>query len=434
MAAMVWYLYNFLFAIGFLFFLPKALYRMWKRGGYRRDFAQRFGYYRRELAARLAENRGQWIWIHAVSVGEIYVALSLMTELRAKDPTAKFVLSTNTSTAYGIGKKNVRKPDALIYFPLDLPFVMRRILNIIAPRAVLLVECEIWPNFIRQNRARGVPVILVNGRISSNSYRGYRKLKFFTKRLLPQINLFCTQTNTDAQRLIDLGAPDEKVKILGSTKYDLPPMDNQKVTANGQLVAKLAPDRLILLGGSTWPGEEKILANAYASLRQSYPKLFLILVPRHVERRDEIAAELSSYNLLFRSKIDKDAPPTTTPDILVWDTTGDLRSLYPLADIIFVGNSLTHHGGQNIIEPGACGKPVIVGPNMENFVDIVATFRRERAVIEVKDGRWLEMAIEKLVSSGQERAEYGKRAAEVVRGHAGATARTAELVFEQLTR
>ena len=218
---MLWFFYNILFAVGFILMLPRAVIRMRRRGGYARNFGQRFARYSGDVLTSLSE--GGRIWVHAVSVGEVFVALRFMQELRLRRSGAKFILSTTTSTGYGIAAKEVAAPDVLIYLPVDFPFIMKRALSIIRPKALVLVECELWPNLIRLAKRCGIPVILINGRISDHSYGGYRKLRVFTRPLLAQVDLLCVQSEDDRRKLCGLGADPARLNVVGSAKYDMIP-------------------------------------------------------------------------------------------------------------------------------------------------------------------------------------------------------------------
>ena len=272
---MIWILYNLLFPIGFLLLLQKFLSRMARRGGYKKHFEQRLGIYGRNTTARLNEARR--IWIHAVSVGEIHIALRFIEAYRKENPEARFVLSTNTSTAHALGKKQLDRRDVLIYFPVDLPLVMKRAFNAIDPLKLILVECEFWPNLVRQAHKRDIPVSLINGRISDSSFRGYMKFRALTHRLLEMIDPICVQSRQDAERVIAMGAPPESVHMLGTAKYDLPPPATNVADVAQTVLQQInvPADAKILLGGSTWPGEEAVLCQIYKILRNLYPQLFL---------------------------------------------------------------------------------------------------------------------------------------------------------------
>lgn len=417
---MIWIFYNLLFPVAFLLMLPKFLTRMARRGGYRRHFEQRFGVYGENTAARLAEARH--IWIHAVSVGELFVALRFIEEYRRRNPEARFVLSTTTSTGHALAEKKLDAKDLLIYFPLDLPVVMNRVFNIINPLRLILVECEFWPNLVRQAHKRGIPVSLINGRISDSSFKGYMRLRPFTRRLLEMIDPVCMQGRQDTERVIAMGARPETVRTLGTAKYDLPPpaadADSKARAVLGGI--SVPENALILTAGSTWPGEEEVLCRIYNNLRQKYPELFLVLVPRHAERRDAVVKMLEAQNLSFvlRSNC-RPGDLTRRPDVLVVDTTGELMSFYAASDVVFVGKSLCEHGGQNPIEPALFGKAVVVGPNMENFPSVMDDFMSAQALRQVRDSQELERAIGELLADLSVRAQLGDAARNVVESNRG---------------
>ncbi len=422
---MIWWVYNLVFPLAFACLLPHFLLRMLRRGGYGRDFAQRFGCYGAAEAALLAAP-GRPIWIQAVSVGELAVAFSFMAEVRRREPAARFVLTTNTSTGHLLALKQIRPPDVTLYFPMDVPWVMPRVLRRIRPAAVVLVENEMWPNLIRYARKQGVPTVMINGRISEHSFRGYRRIRFITRDLLPRIHWFCVQSAADRDRLVALGAPADRVEIAGSAKYDI---GTTAPTAEARARAVLAtlgarPGDPVLLGGSTWAGEEEALLDIAAAARRSHPRLLLVLVPRHAERRDEVLAEIRKRGLgvVQRSQFPDGAPaPAQRPEVLLVDTTGELRGFYAAADVVFVGKSLTQTGGQNPIEPAKDGKPVVVGPHMENFPVVAQEFLEAGAYAQARDAGELQALILKLLGDPAERARLGRAAAELVARKAGAT-------------
>ena len=430
---MIWWIYNLLFPVAFACLLPHFLLRMLRRGGYGRHFSQRFGWYGPEEKARLAAP-GRPIWIQAVSVGELAVAFSFMAELRRRDPAARFVLTTNTSTGHALALKKIQAPDATLYFPMDVPWVIPRALRRIRPAAVVLVENEMWPNLIRYARRQGIPTVMVNGRISEHSFRGYRKIRFITRRLLPQIHWFCVQSAEDRDRLRALGAPADRMEIVGSAKYDV---DSTAPTAEARaraLLAKLGhrPGQPVLVGGSTWAGEEAALLDFYRAAKKIHPSLWLVLVPRHAERRAEVLEDVRARGLsvVQRTQFPDGAPaPAERPDVLLVDTTGELRGFYAAADVVFVGKSLTQTGGQNPIEPAKDGKPVVVGPHMENFPAIAQDFREARAWAQARDADELKALILRLLGDPAERARLGRAAADLVARKAGATRLMADRVL-----
>ena len=424
---MIWLLYNLLFPVVFLLMLPKFISRMAQRGGYRRHFEQRLGIYGHGTAARLAE--GRRIWIHAVSVGELFVALRFIEEYRKVHPEALFVLSTNTSTGHALAEKKMDRRDVLIYFPVDLPLVMHRVFNQIKPLKLILVECEFWPNMVRQAHRRGIPVALINGRISDSSFKGYMRLRPFTRRLLEMINPVCVQGRQDAERILAMGARLETVKTLGTAKYDLPPPATDADAAARAVLKKISVpgNALILLGGSTWPGEEEALCKIYKNLRPQHPELSLVLVPRHAERREEVVQAIESQGLSYvlRSQMNSGA---AKPDVLVVDTTGELMNFYAAADVVFVGKSLCEHGGQNPIEPALFGKAVVVGPNMENFPSVMDDFIAANALRQVSNFQALEKTVTELLVDPSAREELGHAARSVVESRRGVIKKMVEEV------
>lgn len=412
---MIWIFYNLLFPVAFLFMLPKFLMRMARRGGYKKHFEQRFGIYSEETKARFAE--GRRIWIHAVSVGELFVAFRFIEEYRRTNPEALFVVSTNTSTGHRLAEEKIDPRDVLIYFPIDLLLVMHRVFNILNPLKLILVECEFWLNLIWLAKRRGIPVSLINGRVSDSSFKGYMRFRSFTRLLLRWINPICMQGRQDAERIIAMGARPETVKTLGTAKYDLPPPAADADGAARAVLRKLSvPDNaLILLGGSTWPGEEEALCEIYKNLRAQHPELFLVLVPRHAERRDDVVKAIEGQGLTCSLR----TRGASKADVLVVDTTGELMSFYAVSDVVFIGKSLCEHGGQNPIEPALFGKAIVVGPNMENFPSVMDDFLSAGALRQVADFQTLEKTIEDLLVDSNVRKKLGEAARGVIESRRG---------------
>lgn len=436
---MRWLVYNILFTIGYLLMLPGFLLRMARRGGYRRNFHHRFGRYGAVTLSRLQSSASSLqppIWIHAVSVGEVYVAWQVMHALRQKQPGIRFVLSTTSSTGWREAEKRVKPEDVLIYNPLDFPFAVRRALDAIRPRALMLTESEIWPNLIRACRRRGIPVMLVNGRISDRSAPRYRWLRGWFGPVLREFQTLMVQSDLDRQRLLDAGAAAETVVVTGSVKFDVAHRDPAKAEALAAVLAKLdmGPGRTLLVGGSTWQGEETALLNIYQRLRPSFPDLRLALAPRHFERGDQVAAAIRAAGLecVRKRRLDQGEAPPATGAVLLLDTTGELMGLYAHAAIVFVGKSLAAHGSQNMIEPCLCGAATLVGPFTENFRPVMADLLTARALVQVRDAAELEQTIERLLIDTQERAALGQRAVAAVEARRGVIGRCAELILNHL--
>lgn len=423
---MIWALYNLLFPLVFVFLLPKYLLRMAKRGGYAKDFPERFGNYPPDVKEKL-DAPGPVVWVQAVSVGEIGIARSFIDALAPLVPEARFVLSTNTSTGYALARKAATEKIVPIYFPLDFPPIVKKAFRAIRPDLLVLVENEMWPNIMRRCVKENIPMILINARISEHSFRGYRKIRFLTRDLLPKLSRVCAQSDGDRDRLLALGARAESVETTGSAKYDIPPTPPEGVAAAKEYLAKVfPPGSQVLCGGSTWPGEEAVLLDWFAAARKKFPALRLVLVPRHAERREEVKKEIEQRGLRYAQKSRPESLPADGDcEVALVDTTGELRGFYAASDLVFVGKSLCETGGQNPIEPAADGKAVVTGPHLENFPAVSEDFFAGDALIAAKDAGELGQVFDKLLSDASAREEMGRRAQALVRAKAGATRKMA---------
>ena len=428
---LMWILYNILFSVGYLLLLPHFFLRMGRRGGYRKNFGERFGCY---AAAKVAAFGSGRIWVHAVSVGEVNLALALMDALREGSPALRFVISTTTSTGYAILEKRKHADDVQLYFPVDFPWVVRRVVALLQPRAFILLECELWPNLLRCLARQNIPIWVVNGRISARSYNGYRKVAWFFRRAAAWVTAFYVQTEQDAVRLRKLGA--ERITVLGSAKFDLPlpgecELERARVAV---LEAGMDPTGMFWVMGSTWPGEEVELLRIFRSLRLKYAGLQGILVPRHAERGDAVEELLRESALPYvrRSTLNRsESGPSAA--ILLADTTGELAGYYMLADIVFVGKSMAgNHGGQNPVEPAALGKAVVTGPNMENFSGVMADLVAANGILVAPDAGVLAALCDNMLSDPECRKSMGDRAASLVASRRGVMRRSAELILAHL--
>jgi len=428
---MIWILYNIIFALVFTLLLPKFLLHMRRRGGYWEHFWERVGKYSPETRASLAE--GGRFWVHGVSVGEVFVALKFMEEMRKRDADIRFVLSTTTSTGNRLARKRIDARDVVVYFPVDCPFLMGRVLDLIKPRGLALIETELWPNLIRKASRRGIPICTINGRMSDSSYRGYKKLKVFTSRLLPLFERIFVQSETDRERFQQLGAPAGRIEVVGSGKYETAAVSTADAIKGRKILDRLGLDQdaEIVLGASTWSGEEELLLDIYAQERADNPKLYLLLAPRHAERREEILKLIEEKDLKVVTRQDMCADPEADcggSDLFLLDTTGELSFFYPHAALVFVGKSLCRHGGQNPIEAAACGRAVVVGPNMENFRIVMSDLTEGDAIVQVDGPDQLRAKFSELLADRSLREEYGRRAAAVVESKRGALKRTVDMI------
>ncbi len=440
---MRWFFYNLLFAVAYVVMAPGFLLRMRRRGGYRNRFADRFGRYPEPVAARLARLDGA-VWIHAVSVGEVYVAGQVMRALRERLPTVRFVLSTTSSTGWKEAEKLVGPEDELIFNPLDFPLCVKRAVAAIRPQAFILTESEIWPNVIRACHRRGIPVVLVNARVSDRSAPGYRRLRFWFGPVLRLFTVIQAQSETDKRRLVAAGADPAAIEVTGSFKFDVANRSPEKERAVAEFLSRhdAGRDRIVLLGGSTWPGEDAVLIAIFRRLRERHPGLRLVLVPRHFEKADAVQAEIekAGFVCVRKSREVAPGPGSAQPraprpeagSVVLGDTTGELMGFYGNADIVFVGKSLCEHGAQNMIEPCLCGAATLVGPHTENFRPVMSDLLEAGALIQVADADGLEREIGRLVADAAARRALGARGAAAVLARKGVVGRCAAALSETL--
>lgn len=431
---MRWWIYNLLFALVYVVMLPRFLVRMKRRGGYRNRLDDRFGRYPGEIAERLGRMQNA-VWIHAVSVGEVYVAGQVMRSLRERSPGIQFVFSTTSSTGWKEAEKQVGPEDVLIYNPLDFPLCVKRALDAVRPHAFILTESEIWPNLIRACHRRGVPLFLVNARVSDRSAPGYRRLRFWFGPVLRMFTAIMAQSDADKRRLVEAGADADGVEVTGSFKFDVANRDPAKERTVGEFLSRhdCGADRVVLLGGSTWPGEDVVLIGIYKRLRQRFPALRLVIVPRHFEKADAVQAEIEKAGFVCVRKSREAGQRSEGGDaVVVADTTGELMGFYGHAQIAFVGKSLSEHGAQNMIEPCLCGAATLVGPFTENFRPVMSDLLEAGALIQVPDAGSLEREIERLVADAGARRALGARGVAAVMRRKGVVGRCAEVLERQI--
>jgi 3-deoxy-D-manno-octulosonic-acid transferase len=430
-------LYNILFTIFFVLSSPYYFVRMWRRGNWFPGFSQRFGRFDANLMQALTNRHV--IWIHAVSVGEVNLCTQLIRALEPRLPNVKIVVSTTTTTGMAELRRHLPPHISKIYYPIDRRSYVVRALGTVKPEAIILVEAEIWPNFIWRAQQLGIPLFLANARLSDRSFRGYKRFGFLFRPLFASLAGVGAQNEEDAARLREAGCRPETIHIVGNLKFDAAQLNEPRKLDVPALLRQLgvAPDAPVLIGGSTHDGEEMILAEIAGRLRAQFPKLFLILVPRHFERCRDVGRKLRERGakFVYRNEI---APTTQFSegdlDCLLVNTTGELRLFYRPATVVFVGKSLTAMGGQNPIEPGAQGKAIVFGPNMQNFADIARNFVVQNAAIQVQDPETLETAIAELLADEKRRAELGRNARKVVHENLGAINRTMEMILEHLKK
>jgi 3-deoxy-D-manno-octulosonic-acid transferase len=431
---MVRLIYNLLWPIGLLFFLPRYLVKMFRRGGYRESFGQRLAFYAPEVAQRRFAHPNP-TWIHAVSVGEIAIALKVAHQLRRLEPELQCVLTTTTTTGFAFARG--RAPDwiEVMYMPVDFWPIMRRAFGTIQPKRIVLVEGEVWPNLMARAKKSGVPVALVNARLSPRSERRFVRFRHYVAPVFQQLDLVCVPTQEDVRKWRALGVVREKIHHTGSIKYD--PAEMQKPPKDEEIrlfhLRPGDPDNPVLLGGSTHSGEEEILARVFRRLREKFPTLTLVIAPRHVERIDQIQRKLEAMPFVVRRKSQRESHAQDRPDCVLLDTTGELSVWYRIASIAFVGKSLTAHGGQNPVEPIVARVPVMFGPNMENFEPLASQLVAHHGAVSVRNENDLEQAADNLLRNADARRRLVASAEEVLAQHRDATRRTAELVVNLAT-
>jgi len=428
-------LYNILFIIFFVLSAPYYFWRMRRRGNWRAGFVQRFAKYDASLKQALTNRHV--IWLHAVSVGEVNLCTQLIRALEPRVPNLKMVVSTTTTTGMAELRRRLPTHVSKIYYPVDRRKFVNRALATINPQAIVLVEAEIWPNFLWRAQRLSIPVFLANARLSDRSFPRYKKYAFLFRPLFASLAGVGCQNEEDAARLREVGCRPKAVHVVGNLKFDAAKLDEQRTLDVPAMLRQLGvpADALVLVAGSTHDGEEVILAEMAARLRVKFPKLFLVLVPRHFERGRDVGQKLRARGVKFFWRSEFSQKTNLGPgevECLLVNTTGELRFFYEHATVVFVGKSLTAVGGQNPIEPGALGKALVFGPNMQNFADVTRSFLAQDGAVQVSDSEALERALAVLLADQNRRAELGRNARKVVAENLGALDRTVEIILEQL--
>ena len=407
-------------------FSPVIAFRIVVRGKYRSGWGQK-------LLGRVPRrtSTGRCLWFHAVSVGEVLQLQPLIEALAARDPELEIAISTTTATGFEVAQKRYAGR-RIFYFPLDFSWAVNSALERIRPTAIALVELELWPNFILAAAQREIPLALVNGRIGEKSFRGYRRIAPLVRKILWQFDALAVQSDEYARRLILLGADPARVHVTGSIKFDRVETDraNSRTTELRRAFG-LSGAETILIAGSTQEPEERFAIQTYLQLLPRFPELRLILVPRHKERFEAVASLIENefgLPILRRSRLE----PTEGKPIILLDTLGELSACWGLAQIAFVGGSLTSRGGQNMIEPAGYGAAVLFGPNTWNFKDVVELLLVHEAALVVRTPEELTARVSELLAEPARRDELGNRAQSVVVSQRGATARTVELLAQLL--
>lgn len=436
--------------------LPLILLRLGWRGfsnpGYWRNVAERFGFGGPARSKERPQERP--LWIHAVSVGEVQAAKLLVQAIRRREPDLALLITMMTPTGRVralevFGSSGEDPASALCYLPYDVPDAIARFIDTYRPRALVLIETELWPNLIHACASRNIPVVLANARLSARSAAGYARVGRLTRELLGGLSAVAAQSADDAGRLVRLGAVPERVQVTGSVKFDLSVPPELEAQAKA-LRETLCGERPVLLAASTHGPEEAPVLDAFELVRKVNPQVVLVWVPRHPERFDAVAVACSDRGFVVRRRsLERDdvitrrrslernsalkgVPGTEPIDVYIGDTMGELLLLYGVADVVFVGGSLTPVGGHNFLEPAALGRALLTGPHVFNFADIAKRLREIDALREVADANALAQAALALVADGQGRAAMGERARAFVANNTGASHRVADLVLSTL--
>lgn len=426
----MYFLYSLLLVVWGVLLLPFFLYRSWRRGRRLEGLAERFG----RLPASIGPSDGGVVWFHSCSVGETLSLEPLVAALRARLPGSRFLFSTVTPTGRRVAEDRFGA-GGVFYFPVDFAFVVRRVLDRIRPAVIVIIDTEIWPNLLAVAKRRGIPVILINGRISPASFPWYRRARPLLRHVLRNYAALLMQSGADAERILAMGAPGDRVRVTGNLKFDREAGSADPALLRDFEKGFLAGAGPLIVAGSTHPGEEAQLLATLALLRATpgHAGVRLLLAPRHPERFDEaarLAGELG-FSVRRRSRPDPGAA-----EVLLLDTLGELAAVYRHADVVFVGGTLAGHGGHSILEPAAFGRAIVVGPSMENFQAIADAFLARGALCRIPAGeedpelqrRQLLDVFLGLLQNAGERERMGAAAAAILAENRGAAREAATAV------
>lgn len=436
-------LYSILLGVGFIILLPRFVLDAVRHGKYAAGFRERMG---RIPAPNASLTRGRpVVWLHCVSVGETQAARPLVRALREHYPSHALVVSTTTQTGQTLAREIfAQEAAAVFYFPFDWAWTVRRALRIIRPSAVLVLETELWPRFLRECGAARVPVALVNGRISDTSFGRYRRIRPFIKRVVNQLSLAIMQTDADAARIRDLGLAPARVRVSGNIKFDAQDETSEQSATTGLLRARFGLDssaRPLIVAASTHAPEERIVLAAFQKLRLAQPQreARLLIAPRHPERFEEVASLLDASGLSWsRRSSQADAGRDAESDCILLDSIGELRGAYALAALVFIGGSIARTGGHNVLEPASQAKCIITGAHTSNFASIVRAFLEQDALVQLPPladadaPEALARVFADLLADDARRQQIGANAHAALARSRGATARTLEMLGEVL--
>ena len=411
---------------------PVVVYRMIRRNRYRTGWGQRFGKISRKNPTK------KCIWLHAVSVGEVNATKTIVKEIENRFPDFEIVISTITDTGFARATALFGQRLQVFYFPLDFSWIVSRSFRNVRPSLCLLVELEVWPNFVQIARQLNVPVVVVNGRISDKSFAAYKKISPIAKKIFRNVSLVLAQTDQYAQRFAQIGCPDERIIVTGSLKYDTAQVTNKVEGCDALAVELNIEKEKLWVTGGTGNDEERIILNVFQRLQQQdrFKDLRLVIVPRKPERFNEVAQLIrqEGFPSIRYSKVkQQERPPKTdSRTVILGDTMGDLRKFYSLASIIFVGRSLVPMGGSDMAEAAALGKPTLFGPHTFNFKQTVDALLADGGAVMVKDKQELFEAMQKCLLEPAFAAKIGRNGRAVIKKNQGATKKTIDQIAKFL--
>ena len=438
---LVYLIYNLLLPIFLIVGFPAFILKGIRRGGLARNFRQRLGRFREGDLFEESGDADASIWIHAVSVGEVFLALKAIEALQEAAPDQKLLLSVTTTTGFAVAREQASPTLKVIHNPIDLPWITARVIRKIQPKALVLIEAEVWPNLVAQLHRRNIPIILANARLSPRSARRYARFRSIVEPIFSQLTAISVPFESDVPRWEAIGISQDRIQVLGSVKFDSTAQggkEKRKELEEWLRQSGCPSDARILLAGSTHDGEEKLLAEEFLALREEIPGLALVIVPRHAERAGAIVSQLDALSLhtVVKVPLAGEASPTDesseNPRVWIANTTGELRSWFSLAEVVMIGKSFCGVGGQNPVEPILAGKPVIVGPHMENFADVVRDLREREGILQLPDEAELRDALRTFFLHPEQGATLAEQGRAAMTRHEGASARTAEFVLHQI--
>jgi 3-deoxy-D-manno-octulosonic-acid transferase len=426
----MYFVYSLLLTIGVIALMPRFLIGALRHRKYVTGLIERLG-----KVPIIEANGRPVVWLHCVSVGETEAARPLVHALRNRFPSHALIVSTTTLTGQAFARKAfAEQVAAIFYFPIDWAWTVRRVLSALNPSAILIMETELWPRLFRECRRRKIPVALVNGRISEKSFRGYRIPGRFIRRVVNDLTMALMQSEPDAERLRRLGFPNERIHVSGNLKFD-----SAKMSGTEDLTSELR-DRFgldgsarLIVAASTHEPEERVICEALQSLLHD-ARVRLVIAPRHPERFDDVAALLRGSGQTWARRSDRANESDKDCDVILLDSIGELRAVYPLADIVFVGGSITPHGGHNVLEPAAAGVCVVTGPHTQNFAAIMKALLENHALVQLPElpleetTQHLASVLKELLSDDERRRELADNARAVCEQNRGATERAIEML------